>query len=80
MKEKTPPKFYSIGEWYGHDVTKLPSDSRRELARLSLSKKVKQLPCPFREGRQCNKAGGVCSVRQYSKDNADIHLGNLVTV
>jgi hypothetical protein len=82
MKEKSPPKFYSIGEWYGHDVTKLASDRRLELAGLSLSKKVKQLPCPFREGRLCNKAGGVCSVRQYSKDkrNGDIRLGNLVTV
>lgn len=80
-KEKVPPKFYSIGEWFGKDVTALTPDERQANAQLALSKKVKQRPCPFRSGRLCNKAGGVCSVRQYrrEKESAPITLGEVVT-
>ena len=81
MKEKVPPKFYSIGEWFGVDVTALTPDERLANAQLALSKQVKQRPCPFRSGRLCNKAGGVCSVRQYrrEKEGGSITLGDVVT-
>ena len=80
-KEKTPPKYYSIGEWFGADITSMSADQRRGNAELAISKKVKERPCPFRSGRQCNKAGGVCSLRQYQRegDAAEITLGKLVT-
>lgn len=80
-KEKAPPKFYSIGEWFGADVTSLRPEDRRLNAVLAISKKVKQRPCPFRPGRMCNKAGGVCSLRQYRRENeaAPITLGEVVT-
>jgi hypothetical protein len=77
---KTTPKLYSIGEWFGADVTLLNADQRRANAQLAVSKKVKQRPCPFRANRLCNKAGGVCSVRQYKREtSSQIRLGNLVT-
>ena len=80
-KEKVPPKFYSIGEWFGADVTTLSAEDRRLNAALAISKKVKQRPCPFRPGRQCNKAGGVCSVRRYQRvsESGPITLGEIVT-
>jgi hypothetical protein len=80
IKEKVPPKFYSIGEWFGADITSLSPEDRKLNAALAISRKVKQRPCPFRPGRQCNKAGGVCSVRQYQRgvDEA-IKLGEVVT-
>jgi hypothetical protein len=80
-KEKVPPKFYSIGEWFGADITSLSAEDRRLNAALAISKKVKQRPCPFRPGRQCNKAGGVCSVRHYhlKVPENSITLGEVVT-
>ena len=80
-KPKLPPKYYSIGEWFGSDIISMSANQRRSNAALAISKKVKQRPCPFREGRMCNKAGGVCSLRQYQRegDTAEITLGKLVT-
>lgn len=81
QKEKAPSKFYGIGEWFGLDITALTPDERRSNAALALSKRIKQRPCPFRPGRQCNKAGGVCSVRQYQREtnSSPISLGEVVT-
>jgi len=78
---KPPPKFYSIGEWFGSDIASLDAGERKRFADLATSKKVKVMPCPFKKDKQCNKAGGVCSVRQYMRESADgpISLGNLVT-
>jgi hypothetical protein len=77
---KEPPKLYSIGEWFGADITSLSAEDRRLNAELALSKKVKQRPCPFRPGRQCAKAGGVCSVRSYQRSgDGQLKLGDLVT-
>jgi hypothetical protein len=53
---------YGIGELYGHDFSRLPSDQIRKLSKAVF----KSQPCPFRGG-MCNKKGGVCSLRQYSK-------------
>ena len=81
QKAKVSPKFYSIGEWFGADVTSLNPEDRRLNAQLALSKEVRQRPCPFRLGRPCNKAGGVCSIRQYQRTPEDptIKLGEIVT-
>ena len=80
-KEKVPPKFYSIAEWFGADITTLNSEERRQNAELAISKKNKVRPCPFRPGRLCNKRGGVCSLRQYQRESegGPIALGEVVT-
>lgn len=72
----------SIGEWFGQDISKLSSADRTRLGKIAVSKRIKQAPCPFREDRMCNKAGGVCTVREYSREGFDgpISLGPLVTV
>lgn len=63
-KEKKPTLRYGAGELYGHDYTKLPPDRVRALANAAF----KSEPCPFRgDGFMCNKKGGVCSLRQFSK-------------
>lgn len=78
---KPPPKFYSIGEWFGSDIMSLDPGERKRFAELANSKKVKVLPCPFKKDKRCNKAGGVCSVRQYVRESTDgpITLGDHVT-
>jgi hypothetical protein len=78
---KLPPKFYSVGEWFGSDIVSLDASERKRFADLASSKKVKVMPCPFKKDKLCNKAGGVCSVRQYMRESVDgpISLGNLVT-
>jgi hypothetical protein len=80
-KREGPPKYYSIGEWFGADITSLSPEDRTRNATLAISKEVKQRPCPFRPGKKCNKAGGVCSVRQYQREGTDalIKLGKVVT-
>jgi hypothetical protein len=81
-KEKLPSAFYGIGEWFGSDIASLRPEERRANAELANSRKVKERPCPFRIGRQCNKAGGVCSVRPYRRTGTDpsgMTLGEIVT-
>lgn len=60
----------------------MAAENRRRLAKIALSKKVKILTCPFRGGRKCHKAGGVCTLRSYSRNDAHskLALGELVTV
>ncbi|MFN0075662.1 MAG: NotI family restriction endonuclease [Prosthecobacter sp.] len=81
-KAQRPPKFFGIAEWYGQDVACMTADARRRLAKIALSKKVKIVPCPFRAGRKCHKAGGVCTLRSYSREDArdQFKLGSPVTV
>ena len=63
-KEKKPTLRYGTGELYGYDFAKLPPDRVRALANAAF----KSEPCPFRGGGfMCNKKGGVCSLRQFSK-------------
>ncbi len=63
-KAKKPGIRYGIGELYGLDFAGLPADRIRKLANASF----KSQPCPFRGGGfMCNKKGGVCSLRQFSK-------------
>lgn len=64
-KISKPVLRYGIAEWYGHDFTTLSADRIRELAHSSF----KTRPCPFKgHGFRCNKHGGVCSLRVYSRD------------
>ena len=81
MAPKPESKYYSIGEWYGKDVTRLNPDERRHFAELALSGKVKAKACPSRPERTCHKKGGVCSIRRYHRASpgGTIELGELVT-
>jgi hypothetical protein len=66
-KVKKPVLRYGTGELYGFDFTTLPTDRIRALSNAAF----KSQPCPFRGG-VCNKAGGVCSLRQFSKIGPDV--------
>src|SRR5947208_12556084 len=63
---------YGTAELYGHDFANLSPDRIRELS----SANHKEMPCPFKPVehgkpiRRCSKKGGVCSLRQYSKDES----------
>ena len=60
---------YGTGELYGHDFAKLPADKIRSLANAPF----KSQHCPFRSGGfMCNKKGGVCSLRQFSKADGTV--------
>jgi hypothetical protein len=75
------PKHFGIAEWYGNDVAKMSPEERKKTAVLAISKKVKTRDCPFRNGRKCHKAGGVCTLRSYSRsDDKPMSLGPPVSV
>ncbi len=68
-KQKNPTLRYGVGELYGHDFVNLPPNRVRALANAAF----KSQPCPFRGGEfMCNKKGGVCSLRQFSKRHDDV--------
>lgn len=69
-KKSSAPRF-GIGEWYGYDILKIPQTLRVKLAEEALKSKGQRtgMPCPFQPAKSnaiCNKAGGVCSLRQYA--------------
>jgi len=76
-KKSLVPRF-GIGEWYGNLFHRLSPDARKQLANVALTHKNKTAPkCPFRrDGKNCTKKGGVCSMRLYSplNDGADAEL------
>jgi hypothetical protein len=61
---------YGTGELYGFDFITLTAERIRELSQAS----HKNMVCPFKPAQpgkpapRCNKKGGVCSLRQYVKD------------
>ena len=60
---------YGIGELYGFDFVALPPERICALTNAAF----KSLPCPFRGGGiMCNKKGGVCSLRQFSRAGTDV--------
>lgn len=77
------PKRYGTGELYGFDFTALSPERIRELSTAP----ARTTTCPFKprqEGKSvpvCTKSGGVCSLRQLSKDrNAQVTgVGDPVT-
>jgi hypothetical protein len=67
--EKKPIFHYGAGELFGHDFANLSADRIRALANASF----KSQPCPFRGGKfMCNKQGGVCSLRHFSKTDGNV--------
>lgn len=66
--KKKPVLRYGTGELYGFDFATLSPDRIRTLANASF----KSQPCPFRGCVPCNKTGGVCSLRQFSKTGSDV--------
>ncbi len=70
-KQKDIAPRFGIGEWFGHDVTRLSGDERRRLADEVLKPKKDREPqiCPFQSRKShavCSKEGGVCSLRLYA--------------
>lgn len=69
IKDRAPR--FGIGEWFGHDLTKLSAAQRKFYAEENLKPKKLRTPqpCPFQSrkvGAICTKEGGVCSLRAYS--------------
>jgi len=70
-KSKDYAPTFGIGEWYGKSLIQLSGAERRQLAAEAVkAKKDRTQLCPFLQARKpgaiCSKAGGVCSIRQYS--------------
>jgi hypothetical protein len=73
---------WGIAEWYGKDIVEMSEDERRSAAEIALRtnaeglKNVPQPTCPFldtiKPGAPCNKKGGICSIRQYTKVGDDV--------
>jgi hypothetical protein len=75
MSKSKKPR-YSIGEWYGKDLEKIPAATRRAWARRELAAEdLAGVACPFRFGAKCNKKGGVCSLRLYEQTDAGTVAG-----
>jgi hypothetical protein len=70
-KAPKPPKTrkrYSIGEWYGRPFETISPAQRFQNANAEIeADAVRNLPCPFQKDRDCNKKGGVCSLRLYEQ-------------
>ena len=59
---------YSIGEWYGVGFETIPPAERFRLAKIECERNaITGTPCPFQSDRNCNKKGGVCSLRLYQQ-------------
>lgn len=70
-KDLTPR--FGIGEWFGHNLTQLGGNQRRQFAAEVLKPKKERSPqpCPFQaleKNAVCSKDGGVCSLRLYACD------------
>jgi hypothetical protein len=68
-KPKPPQLRFGIGEWYGLPLTALSLKQCRKFADVQDLPKSRKpaIPCPFQEAANCNKIGGVCSLRLYEK-------------
>lgn len=71
---RNPTPKYSIGEWFGKRMDTLTPSERVSLSEIAhKNAEEANVSCPFRTqffGRDmpCNKAGGVCSIAQYTQD------------
>lgn len=72
---RPPASRYGIAEWFGHDFISISPDQRQGFGQIStaqVSGQATNLPpaCPFLAtlvpDARCNKASGVCSIRQYT--------------
>jgi hypothetical protein len=68
-KPKPPQLRFGIGEWYGVPLTAITAKERRRLAEVQFLPKSEKpaFGCPFQDDAECNKPGGVCSLRLYEK-------------
>jgi hypothetical protein len=74
---------FGTAELYGFDLAALPPERIHELS----TAKNKDVPCPFKPQEtnkpppKCSKKGGVCSLRQYARDDSGTvsGIGALVT-
>lgn len=74
-KSKTRAR-YSIGEWYGRDITRITEAVRRKSASNEIVlDALTGTTCPFQRNRNCNKKGGVCSLRLYEQTGKGIVHG-----
>ena len=73
---RAPAPRYGIAEWFGKDITAMAPDERKRYGELAAYQDetgdLSTAPiCPFLStlipGAKCNKAGGVCSIRQYDQ-------------
>jgi hypothetical protein len=82
LKKTRARTRYSIGEWYGVGFESLSPPERRRRAKLEIeTKALTGTPCPFQINTNCNKKGGVCSIRLYEEvDNEPVRaVGRPVT-
>jgi hypothetical protein len=80
MAKSKKPKIrsrYSIGEWYGIGFESLSAAERSQRAKVECeTNAIFGVACPFQRGVNCNKKGGVCSLRQYQQIEAGPVCGN----
>src|SRR5665213_3498511 len=85
MAKSKNPKVrsrYSIGEWYGSGFESLGATERSRRATIECEAKgIIGVPCPFQHDANCNKKGGVCSLRQYQQtgDGPVLGIGQVIT-
>lgn len=77
---------YGVFEWFGRPVSTLNQETRKEFEKETRSSS-KRLPClpqgaTAEEGPRCSKQGGVCTIRQFRKneDGTGTPEGPIVTV
>jgi len=59
---------YSIGEWYGRDISKLDQTTRTQMAELEVERDaILGNTCRYHPRGVCNKKGGVCTLRLYGQ-------------
>jgi hypothetical protein len=70
-KPKPPQLRFGIGEWYGLPFTAIAASERRRLAEIQYLPKSNRpaISCPFQDATECNKPGGVCSLRLYERSS-----------
>jgi hypothetical protein len=80
MPKPKKPKIrsrYSIGEWYGAGFESLSTAERSQRAKVECeTNAILGVACPFQSNVNCNKKGGVCSLREYRQIEAGPVCGN----
>ena len=67
---------YSIGEWYGIGFETVTPNERFRRAQVEIeSDALTGTPCPFQKDTNCNKKGGVCSLRLYQQGDDGVVSG-----
>ncbi len=85
QKEPKPAKVrtrYSIGEWYGVGFETIAPADRFRLAKTEWDlDALTETACPFLPGANCNKKGGICSLRLYQQtgDGPVAGVGPVIT-